>query len=286
MKRMMQWALAAALTASGITTVSAQQFTQPYMSNEVRPDGRYWLPEPPKLTSGEFAYDFYYYQWGRDQREGGLGQAALYDESASLIDVFSPVLDLTLSYETTPEILQLVERATNDAHQANKIVKDHYQRVRPFATFKEASLKPDTDEEEAGTWSYPSGHSTRGYMYAMVLSTIAPEYTSALMDRARHYALNRVVCGHHWKSDTDASLLLASGIYAAVVSTDAFREQLVKAQQEFRRLKGDATAVQSTRQQPATASAAVYDLQGRRLSTQPAAPGLYIRDGQKVVTSK
>jgi len=33
------------------------------------------------------------------------------------------------------------------------------------------------------------------------------------MDRAQAYAMNRVICGHHWKSDTDASLLLAATIY-------------------------------------------------------------------------
>lgn len=29
-----------------------------------------WIPEPPKFTGGEFANDFYYYQWGRgDERK-------------------------------------------------------------------------------------------------------------------------------------------------------------------------------------------------------------------------
>lgn len=91
-----------------------------------------------------------------------------------------------------------------------------------------------------------------------------------------------MVCGHHWKSDTDASLLLAAGIYAAVVSTDAFRQQLAKAEQEYKWLMADAANVQGTRRQAETTGAAIYDLQRRRLSTMPTAPGLFIRDGQKV----
>ena len=81
-----------------------------------------------------------------------MGEAALYDESAPLLDVFAPVLGIELSYEKTPEILKLAECATNDVHKANTVVKNHYQRIRPFATFKEPSLKPWTDEDEAAVY--------------------------------------------------------------------------------------------------------------------------------------
>lgn len=66
--------------------------------------------------------------------------------------------------------------------------------------------------------------------------------------------MNRVICGHHWKSDTDASLLLAATMFANVVCTD----------------ETDA----------ATRSAAIYDLNGRQLNTQPD-NGVYIQDGEK-----
>lgn len=56
----------------------------------------------------------------------------------------------------------------------------------------------------------------------MTLSTLMPQKTNDLMDRACVYALNRVICGHHWKSDIDASLLLAAGLFANIVSTEAF----------------------------------------------------------------
>lgn len=281
MKKILMMAAAAMMAA---INGWAQQYTEPYLTDETRPNGLLWLPEPPSLTSAEFTYDFYYYQQGRVLREqDALSELALSDESAPLSDVFSEALDINLSYETTPEILQLVERATNDAHKANSVVKNHYKRVRPFAQFKEASLKPETDEEEASTYSYPSGHSSRGWMFALVLASVAPECAEQLFDRALNYANNRVVCGHHWKSDTDASLMLAAGIFATVVSTDEYRAQLVKAREEYLRLKGDPTAVRSARTRAATGSAAVYDMQGRRLDTAPTAPGIYISEGQKKI---
>ena len=274
--------IAVALCGLSASPCRAQQYTEPYLTDETRPNGLNWLPDPPELTSAAFTYDFYYYQLGRQLREvDGVGELALSDESAALMDVFSEVLGINLSYETTPEIVQLAERATNDAHKANSVVKKHYQRVRPFAQFKEPSLKPETDEEEAATYSYPSGHSSRGWMYALALASVAPECAENLFLRAHAYANNRVICGHHWKSDTDASLMLAAGIFATVVSTDEYRAQLVKAREEYLRLKGDPTAVRSAQTRAATGSAAIFDLQGRRLDTAPTAPGIYITDGQK-----
>ncbi len=78
---------------------------------------------------------------------------ALEDESAHLGDVFSQAIGINLSRENTPEIMLLAERATSDVQSANVLIKNHYQRVRPFAQFKEPSLKPWTDEEEASTYS-------------------------------------------------------------------------------------------------------------------------------------
>ena len=206
-----------------------------YLSNDNRPRGIYWLPQPPSLTSGSFGNDFYHYQWGKEQR-AEKGEQALWDESAALRDVFSEAMGVKLDSETTPEIMLLVERAVVDAYAANSDAKKYYQRRRPFATFNEPSLKPSTDEKESKTLSYPSGHSSRGWMYAMVLSTVAPERTEDLMARARQYAENRVICGHHWKSDIDASLMLTAGVFTNIVVTDAFQHQLAKAREEYQRI--------------------------------------------------
>jgi acid phosphatase (class A) len=213
--------------------VWGEDFPDGYLTDETRPDGLNWLPAPPALTAADFTYDFYYYQWGRTQRDGVSGDLALLDESAPLESIFGKVIGLSLNKATTPEILLLVERAVTDAHDANVNVKDFYQRKRPFAQFKEPSLKPWSDDEEAETFSYPSGHSSRGWMYALVLASLAPEYADSLFSRAYLYAMNRVVCGHHWKTDTDASLMLTAGIFATVVGTDAYQEQFKKARAEY-----------------------------------------------------
>jgi PAP2 superfamily. len=253
-----------------------------YLTDETRPDGLLWLPAPPALTGADFTYDFYYYQWGRIQRDGASGDLALLDESEPLENIFGPLIGLTLDEVTTPEIFLLVERAVSDAHAANKKVKDYYQRTRPFAQFKEPSLKPWDDDEEAETFSYPSGHSSRGWMYAFVLASVVPDLAESLFSRAYLYAMNRVVCGHHWKSDTDASLMLTAGIFATIVGTDAYQEQLKKARAEYQILKGN-TRIDAPKESYASKGAAIYDMEGRLLNAKPG-NGVYIQDGQKFIS--
>jgi hypothetical protein len=72
--------LLTAVTLCGFSAAPswAQQYHEPFLSDETRPNGLLWLPEPPNLTSAEFTYDFYDYQMGRKLREvNGMGEQAL-----------------------------------------------------------------------------------------------------------------------------------------------------------------------------------------------------------------
>ncbi len=265
-------------------TPASAQYPDPFLTLEETPAGT-WVPEPPSMLEGSFADDFYYYQWGVAQRsDNQVAAQALSDESAELIDVFSQAFGFTISYTSTPEIALLVETAASDATQANKRLKDQFQRTRPFATFNQPSLKDWTDEEEAITYSYPSGHASRGYMTALVLSTVAPERTDALMERAVTYAMNRIVCGHHWKSDINASLLLQAAIFANIVVSDAYQQQLAKARAEYQQLKAAASSVSNVSADDPSNAAPVlrYDLQGRRLSGH-STHGVQISKNKKVI---
>ena len=260
------------------------QFPDPYLNDDTRPDGTKWLTYPPSTIGGDFANDFYFYQWGKTQRDGDTGEQALSDESTPLYQVFSEAMGIELSYTDTPEIIKLAEAATSDAHASNKAVKKLYQRRRPFATFNEPSLKPEEDEAEANSFSYPSTHATNGWVFAMALCTIAPERTEFIMDRARVYAINRVICGHHWKSDIDASLMLAAGLFPAIVTTEGFQQQLVKARQEYNAAKGGyATEISSLPVTQPSESSPTYNIQGQRVTGQPDTPQIYIRKGVKYV---
>ncbi len=283
MKRLyLVWISAVILFLSGTINVWAQ-YPDPFLSKEEWPDFSQWIAPPPSYTGGDFANDFYYYQWGIEQRKNAeVSALAISDESADVVSVFSEAIGFTLSNEETPEIALLCRRAIQDAHFSNTSLKDSIKRLRPFVIFNQPSLIPENDEEESGTWSYPSGHSSRGYMCAFVLCNVAPSRTAAIMKRAKTYALNRVICGHHWKSDTDTSVLLSAGLFSMIISKEEYQEQLAKAREEYKQIISGQTAVRGvTRTKEGIAE--IYDMQGRRLDGDAVRPGIYISKGRKII---
>ena len=65
MKKFLLTAVAAVMATS---SVWGQKYPDGYLNDETRPKQYDFIQQPPPLTSGAFAYDFYYYQWGRDVR--------------------------------------------------------------------------------------------------------------------------------------------------------------------------------------------------------------------------
>jgi len=49
--------------------------------------------------------------------------------------------------------------------------------------------------------------------------------------------MNRVVCGRHWKSDTDASLIEATAVMSRLHSNQAFLQQLARAREEYETIR-------------------------------------------------
>ena len=208
-----------------------------FLTKEELPDPTRYLASPPQLGNGTFENDTYYYNWGKAQRQTLRGALAAIDEVIETTKAFSPAAGFLISHEETPEIYKLVEGARRDARIANREAKDYFRRTRPYVYFQEPSINPSTDEEYSASYSFPSGHSVRGYIYAMTLALVVPDSSEALIARAEEYALNRVICGRHWKSDIDASLVEATVIMSRLLSNAAFTTQLEEARKEYARLQ-------------------------------------------------
>jgi acid phosphatase (class A) len=86
--------------------------------------------------------------------------------------------------------------------------------------------------------SYPSGHSTVGYVLAIVLAQIVPEKRAELFARAQEFALNRVVGGVHYRSDIDAGRTCGTLIAAAMFKQPSFISDLSTARSEVRSVLG------------------------------------------------
>lgn len=208
-----------------------------FLSGEELPNPLRFIFAPPEPGSGPFDNDTYYYHFGKKERPTARGEKAAQDEVQGTSEAFSEAAGIKIGPEETPEIFKLAEGAQKDANVTNRQAKNHYQRKRPFVYFNEPSLLPEYDEEVKESFSYPSGHSVRGWVYALTLALVIPDSTEALIARAQEYALNRVICGRHYKSDVDASLVEATAVMSKLLSNENFLEQLKKARKEYASLR-------------------------------------------------
>ena len=211
--------------------------TTPFLSSKEQPDPTRFLPEPPQPGSGPFENDTYYYHYGKEQRQTSRGTQAAIDEVQWTSKAFCEAVGFVIDPQITPEIFKLAEGARKDARAVNRTAKNHFRRTRPYVHFGEPSISPESDEAYKNSYSYPSGHSVRGWVYALTLALVVPDSTEALIARAQEYAINRVICGRHYKSDIDASLVEATAVMSRLLSNAAFLEQLEKARKEYARLR-------------------------------------------------
>ena len=264
--------------------LNAQDEVQPYFSVDQLPDLIKCLPAPPAFDSPEFANDMMRFAWGKQQRlDPERAEIAKRDAVWSyeaLLAEFDVPFGLHMSPENTPEIWKLMVTSMTTTDAMRVAPKAYYHRQRPFERFQDKMLT-DEEAELTGEGSYPSGHTMRGWTAALLLAEVNPAAADTIFARGWMYGESRVIVGAHWQSDVDASRVAASIAVCALHGSPEFREQMAKAQEEYREKTGQssnvAEVVPST---PATSSQA-YRLDGIQATEDTR--GIIIKDGKKIL---
>jgi acid phosphatase (class A) len=68
----------------------------------------------------------------------------------------------------------------------------------------------------------------------VVLASLIPEKSQAILIRAADYAYSREVCGDHYHSDVEASRALGTTVGALLLNNAALRPQVDAAKAELR----------------------------------------------------
>lgn len=170
----------------------------------------------------------------KDSPVWALAERDSHHASPEVANTFSCALGVLISKETTPNLNILLRRTLGDAAWAGAPAKDYYQRLRPFLTDGEAICQAGAEESLKESYSYPSGHASYGYTWALVLSQVAPEKHSQIMQRGYDLGQQRVYCGAHWQSDVDAGRLVGAAVFAELQDNTEYLEQLAAARQEYR----------------------------------------------------
>ena len=206
-----------------------------YLQAQDNPDSLALLPPPPAADSAAQAADKQMFESTKALRQGARGQMAFDDNNLKFpaaASVFSCAMNLHISQEATPHINMLLRRTLIDAGLATYKAKNHYQRMRPFATFKESTCAPKEDAALAKDGAYPSGHAALGWAWSLVLAEISPERADAILQRGHAFGQSRVICGAHWQSDVNAGRLIGSAAVAKQHANAIFVDQMAAAKIE------------------------------------------------------
>ena len=272
----------AALMASMM--LNAQDEVQPYFSVDQLPDLIKCLPAPPAFDSPEFANDMMRFSWGKQQRlDPERAEIAKRDAVWSyeaLLAEFDVPFGLHMSPENTPEIWKLMVTSMTTTDAMRVAPKAYYHRQRPFERFQDKMLT-DEEAELTGEGSYPSGHTMRGWTAALLLAEVNPAAADTIFARGWMYGESRVIVGAHWQSDVDASRVAASIAVCALHGSPEFREQMVKAQEEYREKTGQSLNVTEVVPSTLATSSQAYRIDGIKATEDTR--GIIIKDGKKIL---
>ncbi len=93
--------------------------------------------------------------------------------------------------EKLPFLNQFFQASVANVGLLTNAAKAYYHRPRPYvldAEIHRVVPKPGND-------SYPSGHSTAGHFFAIILADMVPEKATELYARGDSFAMNRVIGG-------------------------------------------------------------------------------------------
>lgn len=192
------------------------------------------LPPPPARGSLADRTDLetvLQVQAWRTPEQAALSQRLVQDDPFK----FAEVLGSQFNGQNYPRTAELLRKVLADTYAVSLTLKDVYTRKRPH--LEDSRVEPCL--ERVSTPSYPSGHSTRAYVTATILSDLFPERRGALLGFARKAAWARVQGGIHYPTDLEGGRLLAAAIVEALQGSEAFRKALEESRTEVsaRRLK-------------------------------------------------
>lgn len=155
--------------------------------------------------------------------------------AAQMLKHFSCSLDIELTPEQAPRMVALAQKASREAAASAGKAKDFYKRHRPFVVDEGPLCVAKSTVE--GSFDYPSGHTTAGWAWGLVLSQVDPARAAPLLARGRAIGDSRVVCGMHNASAVEGARMLTGAAFAAISASPLYQADLAWARKELQDLR-------------------------------------------------
>jgi len=198
-------------------------------------DGVSLLPPPPGRGSPEEAADLASVRTvfnGRTEKE----KTRAMKDSGLAFSLFQPAAGPVFELQNLPKTRELLEKVKKDIGPVIDAPKNHFKRLRPYQIDDHLVLGPPEP-----SFSYPSGHSTRGTVYSLVIAELFPEKKEGVLEIGRNIGWDRVLIGKHFPTDVYAGRVLAYAIMRELRSNTMFQHDLEQAMAEIRDAEHAAT---------------------------------------------
>jgi acid phosphatase (class A) len=191
-----------------------------------RPDGVALLAPPPAAGSAEEAADLATVRAVVKARTRAEKARAIKDANLSIF-LFEPAIGSFLEPGKLPKTEALFQKVKKDLGEPINTVKDHWKRRRPYEV--DERLSAGAPEDDHG---YPSAHSTRGTVQALLLAELFPEHKEAILEIGRTLGWDRVLLGKHFPTDIYAGRVLGQALVRELLASPAFQRDLAEAKAE------------------------------------------------------
>ena len=218
-----------------MSTASAPRYLKPDSINV-----RELLPNPPADGSQENVLEY-------ETLKRAVATASDADKARTQreidmdVFVFDDVLGSWFNAKNCPHAAALFKQAATDARYFSAQGKNFWDRHRPSPREGFSPLYPDPDPKVR---SYPSGHSTRGTVWAELLAEMYPAQRDALLARGRQIGYDRMIAGVHYPTDIYGGRTIGHAAARLLLQNVAFRAELdqVKAEMDEAKAKSMTTA--------------------------------------------
>lgn len=204
----------------------AQAAEHRFLERDEQPDFLALLPPPP--TGVEQSADMYSVVFVHGLAPTNEVAKAKAEGNFSEF-VFASAIGDFFEAGKLPKTEAFFRRVRLDSDDVVNRAKDHWRRLRPIN--ENPVLNHGVKDK---SFSYPSGHSTRGTIYALLLAEIYPERKEAILAIGRELGWHRVQLAMHYPSDIFAGRVLAQAIMQQLKADPEFQREFAGVKAELK----------------------------------------------------
>lgn len=190
------------------------------------------IPPPPAAGSAQALAEIAELKQIVAARTAAELAEAVHDDTDESGDTFADAIGPAFDLEKLPATKKMLQDITATEDTLSKGAKKFFHRPRPWIVIPDwKTCSPHKDGPALN--SYPSGHATLTYAMGVVLSSLMPDKSQAILASSARFAESRMVCGVHFRSDLAAGQALGTVLGLDILNSPAFQADYTAAADEL-----------------------------------------------------